>query len=169
MGKVFKEIFSLWRDTRLEFLPVSKEILKYNKDCFWPDLFAGLNVALLVFPQAMVYALLAGLPVEYGLYGAIIATLVSALFAGSRVLNLGPTGSTAVLMMSMFTTCGIPLHQFTEVLPPVLVLTGFFLIVSSFFNIASLVQYISRSVIFGYVTAVIIIMIVNQLHNIWLP
>ena len=166
MGKVFKEIFRLWRDTRLEFLPVSKEILKYNKDCFWPDLFAGLNVALLVFPQAMVYALLAGLPVEYGLYGAIIATLVSALFSGSRVLNLGPTSSTAVLMMSMFTACGIPLNKFTEVLPPVLVLTGFFLIVSSFFNVASLVQYISRSVIFGYVTAVIIIMIVNQVHNV---
>ena len=129
-------------------------------------MFAGLNVALLVFPQAMVYALLAGLPVEYGLYGAIIATLVSALFSGSRVLNLGPTSSTAVLMMSMFTACGIPLNKFTEVLPPVLVLTGFFLIVSSFFNVASLVQYISRSVIFGYVTAVIVIMIVNQVHNV---
>lgn len=163
---MFKEFFRLWRDTRLEFLPISKEILKYNKDYFWPDLFAGLNVTLLVFPQAMVYALLAGLPVEYGLYGAIIATLVSALFSGSRVLNLGPTSSTAVLLMSMFTACGVPLDKFTEVLPPVLVLTGFFLIVSSFFNVASLVQYISKSVIFGYVTAVIIIMIVNQVHNV---
>lgn len=166
MGKVFKEFFRLWRATRLEFLPVSKEILKYNKDCFWPDLFAGLNAALLVFPQAMVYALLAGLPVEYGLYGAIIANLVSALFSGSRVLNLGPTSSTAVLMMSMFTACGVPLSKFNEILPPVLVLTGFFLIVSSFFNVASLVQYISKSVIFGYVSAIIIIMIVNQVHNI---
>ncbi len=166
MRKLFKEFVHLWHDTQLEFLPISKEILKYNENCLWPDLIAGLNVALLAFPQGMAYAILAGLPVEYGLYGAIIATFISALFSGSRVLNLGPTNSTAVLIMSMFTACGISFNQFPEILPPVLILTGLFLVISSFLNIASLVQYVSRSVIFGYATAVIIIMIVNQLHNI---
>lgn len=165
MRRILKGLSRLWQDTQLEFLPVSKEVLKYDKNCFWPDLIVGFSTSLLVFPQAMAYALLAGLPVEFGLYGAIIAMFVSALFSGSK-LNIGPTNSTAVSVMSMFIAYGIPVDQFTEVLPPILVLVGLFLVMSSFLNVASLVQFVSRSVILGYATALIIIMIVNQLHNI---
>ena len=165
MRRLFRSVFRLWRETKLELLPISKDILRYRSEYILPDVFSGLNVALLVFPQAMVYALLAGLPVEYGLYGAIVATMVSALFSGSSVLNLGPTNSTAVVMLSALTACGVPWEKFPEVLPIVLVMTGVFLLISACLNISSLVQYVSKSVILGYMTAVIIIMIVNQLHT----
>ena len=165
MRRLFKSIFRMWQATKLEVLPISKDILRYRSEYLLPDIFSGLNVALLVFPQAMVYALLAGLPVEYGLYGAIVATIVSALFSGSSVLNLGPTNSTAVVMMSALTACGIPLEKIPEVLPVVLCMTGVFLIISACLNISSLVQYVSKSVILGYMTAVIIIMIINQTHT----
>ena len=165
MRRLFKNIIRLWKDTELEFLPLARDVFKYKWGYVFPDIFAGLNVALLVFPQAMVYALLAGLPVEYGLYGAIVATMISALFSGSRVLNLGPTNSTAVVMLSALTACGGGFDRFTEVLPVVLVMTGGFLVISACLNISSLVQYVSRSVILGYMSAVIIIMVVNQTHT----
>ena len=165
MRRLFKNIARLWKDTELELLPLAKDIFKYRWGFLFPDIFSGLNVALLIFPQAMVYALLAGLPVEYGLYGAIVATMGSALFSGSRVLNLGPTNSTAVVMLSSLTACGVGFDRFTEVLPIVLVMTGCFLVISACLNISSLVQFVSRSVILGYMSAVIIIMIVNQLHT----
>lgn len=165
MRRLFRNIFQFWRETRLELLPISKDILRYRAAYLLPDIFSGLNVALLVFPQAMVYALLAGLPVEYGLYGAIIATMISALFSGSSVLNLGPTNSTAVVMVSALTACGIPWEKFPEILPVVLCMTGVFLLISACLNIASLVRYVSKSVILGYMTAVIIIMIINQMHT----
>ena len=165
MRRLFRSVFRLWRETKLELLPISKDILRYHSDYLLPDVFSGLNVALLVFPQAMVYALLAGLPVEYGLYGAIVATMISALFSGSSVLNLGPTNSTAVVMLSALTACGVPWEKFPEVLPVVLFMTGVFLLISACLNISSLVQYVSKSVILGYMTAVIIIMIINQTHT----
>ena len=96
----------------MKLLPISEDILHYHSGYLLSDVFSGLNVALLVFPQAMVYALLAGLPVEYGLYGAIVATMISALFSGSSVLNLGPTNSTAVVMLSALTACGVPWEKF---------------------------------------------------------
>ena len=165
MGKLFGIVFRLWRETKLEMLPIAKDILCYRSDFLIPDILSGLNVALLVFPQAMVYALLAGLPIEYGLYGAIIATMVAALFSGSRVLNLGPTNSTAVVLLSALTACGLPFERFSEVLPLVLMMTGVFLLISACLNISYLVQYVSKSVILGYMTAVIIIMIINQIHT----
>lgn len=165
MRRLFKNIVRLWKDTELELLPLSKDIFRYRWGFLLPDVFSGLNVALLVFPQAMVYALLAGLPVEYGIYGAIVATIGSTLFSGSRVLNLGPTNSTAVVMLSSLTACGVAFDRFTEVLPVVLVMTGCFLVISACLNISSLVQFVSRSVILGYMSAVIIIMIINQIHT----
>lgn len=165
MRGALKEVFVWWHETGLDLLPIRKEFLRYTSRYLLPDLWAGLNVSLLVFPQALVYALLAGLPIEYGLYGAIVATIVSAIFSGSRVLNLGPTNSTAVLLLSAFSACGIAAYNFTYFLPITLVLTGTFLLISAALNIASLVRYVSKSVILGYMTAVIVIMIVNQLHN----
>lgn len=165
MRRLLRSVFRFWRETKLDVLPISKDILRYRSEYFLPDVFSGLNVALLVFPQAMVYALLAGLPVEYGLYGAIVATVISALFSGSSVLNLGPTNSTAVVMLSALPACGVPWERFPEVLPVVLVMTGAFLLIGACLNISSLVQYVSKSVILGYMTAVIIIMIINQVHT----
>lgn len=165
MRRLFRNIARLWKDTQLDLLPLAKDIFRYRLSYLLPDISSGLNVALLVFPQAMIYALLAGLPIEYGLYGAIVATMMSALFSGSHVLNLGPTNSTAVVMLSSLTACGITFDQFPDVFPIVLVMTGCFLIISACLNISSLVQFVSRSVILGYMSAVIIIMIVNQIHT----
>lgn len=162
-----KNLFrSFLNNSDLRFLPISFEILKYRTEYLIPDIVSGLAVSLLVFPQSMIYALLAGLPIEFGIYGAIVATTMSSFFSGSRFLNLGPTNSTAVLLLSSFIACNIPPDQVGCFLPIVLIMAGTFLVISAFLNVASMIRYISKSVILGYMTAVIVIMIINQLHNV---
>ncbi|MDR2396491.1 MAG: STAS domain-containing protein [Puniceicoccales bacterium] len=155
-----------WKKNGLNILPIRQDFSRYNLEKLRQDAFAGLSVTLIVFPQAMAYALLAGLPIEYGLYGATVAAFVAALFAGSHFLSLGPTNATAALLVNSFATLGIPTEKMPILLPTLLVLTGGFLILSAFLNLANVVQYVSRSVISGYITAVVIIVIVNQIHNV---
>ena len=165
MYPFFKPVFRFLRKTHIHLFPIAKDWSRYRWRDGWADFFAGLNVALVAFPQAMVYALMAGLPIEYGLFGVLLASLAAAFFSGSRVLSMGPTNSTAVAMLTSFTTMGLLPEQFPQYLPTVLILSGIFLMLSAFLNIASLVQYISKSVIVGYMYAVILMMIFNQIHN----
>jgi SulP family sulfate permease len=62
----------------IDLFPLRKSLLNYSKDNLKGDLKAGINVTLLTFPTAMAYALIAGLPIEYGLYGAMVGTIMGA-------------------------------------------------------------------------------------------
>ncbi len=90
----------------LDLFPFRNVVGSYNASRARADLTAGLNVALLAFPQGMAYALIAGLPIQYGLFGSAIATIVGPLFAGSRFIVLGPTNATSVLLLSTFLAIG---------------------------------------------------------------
>lgn len=153
------------RRTRLSLFPLAGWLARYRRSELLPDAFAGLNVALIAFSQSMVYALMAGIPVKYGLYGALLATVATALFSGSHILNMGPTNSVAIVLSGSFAALGISTDRYYLFGPCMLVLAGIYLVVGAFLNIASLVRYISKSVIFGYMYAVITIMIVRQIHN----
>ena len=162
---LFSSIARALRRTRLSLFPLAGYLARYRSSELLPDAFAGLNVALIAFPQSVIYALMADLPVKYGLYGALIAAVATALFSGSRILNMGPTNSTAVVLLSSFAALDISTDRYYLFGPCLLVLTGIFLVIGAFLNIASTVRYISKSVIFGYMYAVITIMIVRQIHN----
>src|SRR6185295_12090014 len=64
------------------------------------DVLAGLSVAAVAVPQAMAYAMIAGLPAQYGLYTAIVMTIVGALFDSSRQLINGPTNAISIALLS---------------------------------------------------------------------
>src|SRR5215475_3034540 len=68
------------------------------------DLLAGLTVAAVAVPQAMAYAMVAGLPAQYGLYTAIVMTGVGALFSSSRQLINGPTNAISIALLSVVAT-----------------------------------------------------------------
>ena len=165
MPPPFSSIARALRRTRLSLFPLAGWLARYRRSELLPDAFAGLNVALIAFPQAMVYALMAGIPVKYGLYGALLSAVATALFSGSHVLNMGPTNSVAVVLSGSFAALGISTDRYYLFGPCLLVLTGIFLVIGAFLNIASLVRYVSKSVIFGYMYAVITTMIVRQIHN----
>lgn len=131
------------------------------------DLRAGLNVALLAFPQGIAYAAIAGIPIEFGLFGSAVAAVLGPLFGGSRFIVLGPTNATAVMLFSSFLAMGVMVESARALLVPmIVVLAGLFLVAGAFFQVASLIQYVSRTVVTGYITAAAIYIIVNQIRKV---
>ena len=80
-------------------LPLCAELRQYDRTTLLQDLLAGTITAILLVPQALAYALLAGLPAEVGLYASIIPPIVYALFGTSRTLAVGPVAFNAVMML----------------------------------------------------------------------
>ena len=138
---------------------------------FKSDIFAGLNVAMLAIPQGMAYALIAGIPVFYGVIGSGFASLLGGLFGGKRFITLGPTNATAVLLFGMFASLGMidGRGQISEqgliLIPCLLFLTGGVLILAGILGVSFFVKFISRTVITAYITAASLLIIVNQLKN----
>ena len=91
-----KSKFTIWQNLFIPSLPgINSSIYtNFSKG----DLKAGINVALLAIPQGMAYALVAGLPIHYGLLGSAMAALMGGFFGGGRFITLGPANATAVLL-----------------------------------------------------------------------
>jgi sulfate transporter 4 len=86
------------------FLPCWMWLRVYAwKSNLWRDVVAGLTVGIMVIPQAMSYAKLAGLPVQYGLYSALVPLYVYAVFGSSRHLAVGPVAITSLLLSAALT------------------------------------------------------------------
>jgi len=161
----------IWRkittSRHLDPFPVARAVRGYNAQTAIADLRAGLNVALLAFPQGMAYAAIAGLPIAYGIYASAIAAFVGSIWGGSRFIILGPTNATCVLVFASFVSMGVmDMAQRVAILPMIVLLTGVFLIFGAFLKIANLIQYVSRSVVTGYITAAAIYIIVNQMRKV---
>lgn len=147
----------------LNFWPLRQSLKGYQASYFGGDLRAGLNVALLAFPQGMAYALIAGLPIQYGIYGSAIAAMVGPIFAKSPLITLGPTNATSVMLLSAFASLGIVRAEKLAMVPLLIFMVGFFIALGAYFKVANLVQYISRSVITGYISAAALLIITNQI------
>src|SRR6478735_8009692 len=87
-------------------VPALDSLRTYSVDTFRRDLIAGLTVAAVAVPQAMAYASIVGLPVEYGLYTAMVMTAVGALFDSSKQLINGPTNAISIAVFSALVSFG---------------------------------------------------------------
>lgn len=160
-----------WADLRsshagaaLDPLPIRRAVRGYGKLTFLADLRAALNVALLAVPQGMAYAVIAGLPLHFGITCSAIACLVAPLLSGSRLTILGPTNATAFLIFSYF--AAYPQLDRVAQAPYLVFLTGALLVLGAYFRVADLAQYISRTVIVAYVTGAAVLIMVNQLPSV---
>ncbi len=148
--------------------PILQTFAQYDPQKWSGDWRAGINVALLAIPQGMAYALVAGLPISYGLLGSAIAAILGGIFGGGRFVTLGPTNATAVLLFGVFASIGLiksngmGSEESLLLLPWVLIFTSIFLIVASILRISFMIQFISRTVITAYVTAAACLIIANQ-------
>lgn len=158
---------ALTANPALDPWPLRRAFRGYSRGRLAGDLRAGLNVALLAFPQGMAYAFIAGLPIHYGLYASAVAAIIGPLFAGSHYITLGPTNATAVMLLSGLATIGVGPAERLGLLPPLLLLVGLLLVVGAWLRVANLIQYISRTVITGYITAAALLIILNQLRAVF--
>jgi len=155
------------KNNHLNFFPLKEVITSYSREDMRGDWRAGLNVALLAFPQGMAYAAIAGLPIQYGIFGSAIAALLGPILSGSRFIILGPTNATSVLIFASLLGLGVTdVSAKVGLVPVIVLLSGIFLILGAFLKVANLIQYISRSVVTGYITAAAIYIIINQLKKV---
>jgi len=123
----------------------------YNTGMCLADLRAALNGAAVSLPQGMAYAIIAGLPIQMGLFATALAPLVGGLLAHSRLTVMGPTNATAVMVSTGLVALGAGYDK-EQVMPLFGCMIGVFLIVGAFLRVASLSQFISRTVVIGYIS-----------------
>lgn len=154
------------KDLQLDPFPIRHAFKDYSFDGLKSDMQAGITGALLAFPQAIAYAIIAGLPISYGIWCSAVAALIGPLFASSKLAILGPTNATAAMMLSL--ALSIPGAATTPSLIALLVcMVGVLLIVGAFLQLAFLLRFISQSVIIGYISAAGIFIIANQVQHLF--
>jgi hypothetical protein len=161
-----KSAAGAWRfltESGLSFFPLRQTLRGYNRIRFRSDAHAALNVALMGFPQGMAYALIAGLPVEFGIFASAVTCIVAPFFLSCRFTIVGPTNATAVMVFGALSIMGESDNKYWMAACLVF-LVGIFLILAAVCRVASLTQYISASVVTGYVTAAALLIIANQIH-----
>lgn len=137
------------------------------------DAWAGLSVALLTIPQSMAYALLAGLPLSCGLFAAIYSSLIAALFGSSRYLIVGPSNAIALLVQSgtsevlMTYYHDLPMAEqgrvALQILTQLSLLVALLQMAAAWCRLGRLIQFVSKSVITGYIAGAALAMMINQL------
>lgn len=164
--KSAKAVKTFFANNSLEVFPVRKAFKNYQRKKVGPDLKAAFNVALLALPQGMAYAAIAGLPIYYGIIASAIAATVAPLFSSSRHTILGPTNATAFMVFSFFAAADPDIQSNILIYMPLLVfMVGFISVVGALFKVADLLQYVSRSVLVGYITGAAILIMNGQLKH----
>lgn len=163
MAKVQAHRLDLYPKGWWRFVPALDSLRKYDAGAARADLLAGLSVAAVAVPQAVAYALVAGVPAEYGLYTAVVMTAIGAFFASSRQLINGPTNAIAIAVLSATAMIGA-----TEKVNAVLVLAlmiGVLQVGIALFRIGDLTRYISHSVVVGFTAGASVLLIMDQMKN----
>jgi len=155
--------FGKWAASNpLRLFPFPKSLSGYSKLDAKADLGASLNIALLAIPQGMAYAAIAELPILYGIICSAVATIVAPLFASSRHTMLGPTNATSLMVFSFFAAGTYSMSEKLNLMPLLVLMVGVICLVGAILKAAELVQYISQSVLVGYITGAAILIMINQ-------
>lgn len=151
----------------LNLIPLFKDLRNYSKSSFSKDLVAGLTVGVMLVPQGMAYAYLAGMPPIYGLYAGLIPLITYGVFGSSRHLSVGPVAVSALLVFAGIKTMAEPLtNEFIELAVLAAFLIGILQISLSALRLGILVNFISHPVISGFTSAAAIIVAVSQLKDV---
>ncbi|WP_372741197.1 SulP family inorganic anion transporter [Neptunomonas sp.] len=148
------------------FFPILEWLPDYRISTFNQDLLAAVIVTVMLIPQSLAYAMLAGLPPEVGLYASIAPLLLYAVFGTSRTLSVGPVA--VIALMTGATAGAIALPGSSEYITSVLLLTflsGAMLTLMGLLRLGFLANFLSHPVISGFITASAVIIAFSQLKH----
>jgi sulfate permease, SulP family len=147
-------------------LPIARQLEGYDRERFGSDLAAGLTVGVMLIPQGMAYALIAGMPPNYGLYASLVPLVVYALLGTSRQLAVGP-----VAMISLLVAAGVgPLaggdpQRYIELALLLALMVGVLQLAMGLLRFGFLTSFLSHPVLAGFTSAAALIIGASQLRH----
>lgn len=149
------------------YLPILEWGRTYNRSVLADDALAALIVTIMLIPQSLAYALLAGLPMEMGLYASILPLVAYALFGTSRALAVGPVA--VVSLMTAASVGNMALQgtaEYAFAAMTLAFLSGLILLATGLFRLGFLANFLSHPVIAGFITASGLLIASSQLKHV---
>jgi len=139
---------------------------RVNRATLRADLLAGLVAAILVLPQGVAFATLAGMPPEYGLYGAMLPAIIGALWGSSWHLMSGPTNATSLMVFATVSALATPFTPaYVAFVLTLNLMVGLIKLGLGIARLGSLVNFISSAVVIGFTAGAGLLIIGAQLRN----
>lgn len=148
----------LLRDAKLRLTPFTQWAgeLK-NPEILKADVIAGITVALVLIPQSMAYAQLAGLPPHIGLYASFLVPIIAALFGSSRQLQNGPVAIISLMSAAALANLALSTEQYIIHAAILALMVGVFQLILGFLRLGVLVDFLSHPVVIGFTNAAAIV------------
>ncbi len=138
-----------------------------NKETLKADIIAGLTGAVIVLPQGVAFATIAGLPPEYGLYTAMVTPIVAALFGSSYHLVSGPTTAISIVVFSALSSHAEPgSPEFISLALTLTFLAGVYQLAFGLARLGTLVNFVSHTVVIGFTAGAAILIATSQMKHI---
>ncbi len=143
----------------MRWLPLQRHTLR-------ADVIAGITVAMVLIPQSMAYAQLAGMPAYYGLYAAFLPVIIGAMWGSSHQLATGPVAMVSLLTGSALTQFAAPgTEQFIALAILLALMVGLMELAMGLFRLGAIVNFLSHPVIVGFTNAAAIIIALSQFNK----
>ena len=147
-------------------LPVIDTVRSYDNKDFKGDLNAGITVGIMLIPQGMAYAILAGMPPVYGLYASIVPLLIYAMFGTSRQLAVGPVAMVSLLVIAgVGEIADVGSDRFIQLAILTALGVGLVQFLMGVFRMGFLVNFLSHPVLSGFTSAAALIIGASQIKN----
>ncbi len=150
----------------LKLFPITEDLKTYNRSILIKDLIAGLSIAVIVIPQGLAYAMIAGLPPIYGLYAALIPQLIHGIMGTSRHPAVGPVALDSIIVaiaLGALSFSGI--EELIAAAVFLATMVGVLQLTMGLLQMGVLANYLSRPVISGFTSAAAIIIGFSQVKH----
>jgi len=146
--------------------PILEWLPKYKVSFLRGDIFAGLTIGIILIPQGIAYAIIAGLPPIYGLYTALIPQLIYTIFGTSRQLATGPTALDSLIIASGVSTLAVlGSENYVTIVLLLTLMVGCIQLIVGVFRLGFIVNFLSKPVLTGFVTAAALIIALSQFKD----
>ena len=151
-----------------KLIPILEWLPNYNISSFRGDCIAGITVAIILIPQGIAYALIAGLPPIYGLYCALVPQLVYAVFGSSRQVAIGPVAMDSLIVATGVSTLALAgSDSYISIAILLAFMVGGIQFLLGVFRLGFIVNFLSKPVITGFTSAVALTIGINQFRNLF--
>ncbi len=149
------------------FLPIVAQLAHYNREKCGSDIIAAAVVTVMLIPQSLAYAILAGLPPEYGLYASIMPIVVYSVLGSSTTLAVGPVAIASIMTASALSSVvASELISYAAGAATLALLSGAMLFVLGLLRFGFIANFLSHSVVAGFITASGLLIALGQVKHI---